>query len=450
MENKSSKNQNWVQLPDGYLNKTPMFQFLLVCLIFALWGAAASLNDILITQFKTVFTLNDTATAFVQSAFYGGYFLMAIPASRIVKKVSYKVAILVGLMFYIIGCSLFFPASKTATYSVFLGAIFAIAIGLSFLETTCDTYASMMGPRESANQRLNFAATWTPIGDILGIVLGKYLIFGEGGNLADKVAHMSKAEAHAYNLHMLQLTLRPYKIILGVLVVVFIVLLFTKMPHAKATSGATDGAKEVHPSLGETINYLIHNKRFMMGVGAQFIYVGMQTAVWSFTIRLALRVIHGISDAEASTFMIFSYIAWFVGKLVANWFMNRYSITKVLTWFSALGMVCLIVAFTIPSVIAVYAAIATSFFFGPEWPTIFAHTLDQIHEKKYTETGGALIVMSLIGGAIVPAIQGRVSDLSGSMQFSFIVPAVCYALITIYFWNEHRFEKLHPEEVQEH
>lgn len=446
----SDKGQSWLQLPDGYLDKTPMFQFLLVCLIFPLWGAAASLNDILITQFKTVFTLNDTATAFVQSAFYGGYFLMAIPASRIVKKASYKVAILVGLMFYIIGCSLFFPASRIATYSVFLVAIFAIAVGLSFLETSCDTYASMMGPRNTANQRLNFAQTLTPLGDILGIVLGKYLIFGEGGNLADKVAHMSKAEAHAYNLHMLQLTLRPYKFILAILIVIFIVLLLTKMPRAKATAGTGAEGQEAQPSLGETIHYLTHNKRFMMGVGAQFVYAGMQTTVWSFTIRLALKVMHGISDSEASTFMIYSYVAWFVGKLVANWFMNRYSITKVLTWFSALGMVCLVIAFTVPNATAVYAAIATSFFFGPEWPTIYAHTLDQIHEKKYTETGGAFIVMSLIGGAIVPATQGRVSDLSGSMQFSFIVPAICFAIITIYFWNEHRYEKAHPEEVQEH
>ena len=210
----SDKGQSWLQLPDGYLDKTPMFQFLLVCLIFPLWGAAASLNDILITQFKTVFTLNDTATAFVQSAFYGGYFLMAIPASRIVKKASYKVAILVGLMFYIIGCSLFFPASRIATYSVFLVAIFAIAVGLSFLETSCDTYASMMGPRNTANQRLNFAQTLTPLGDILGIVLGKYLIFGEGGNLADKVArHEARPKPTPTTCTCFELTLRPYKFI---------------------------------------------------------------------------------------------------------------------------------------------------------------------------------------------------------------------------------------------
>ena len=124
----SSKGQSWIQLSDGYLSRTPMFQFVILCLIFPLWGAAASLNDILITQFKTVFTLNDTATAFVQSAFYGGYFLMAIPASIIIKKTSYKLAILIGLLFYIIGCGMFFPASHVATYSMFLVAIFAIAI----------------------------------------------------------------------------------------------------------------------------------------------------------------------------------------------------------------------------------------------------------------------------------------------------------------------------------
>ena len=125
MENevKKENGQSWVQLSDGYLSRTPMFQFVILCLIFPLWGAAASLNDILITQFKTVFTLNDTATAFVQSAFYGGYFLMAIPASILIKKTSYKLAILIGLLFYIIGCGMFFPASHVATYSMFLVAV---------------------------------------------------------------------------------------------------------------------------------------------------------------------------------------------------------------------------------------------------------------------------------------------------------------------------------------
>ncbi|WP_332236949.1 sugar MFS transporter [Sporolactobacillus sp. KGMB 08714] len=392
--------------------------------------------------------MNDTATAFVQSAFYGGYFLIAIPASLIIKKNSYKFAIMTGLLFYIVGCSMFFPASHLATYSMFLVAIFAIAVGLSFLETSCDTYSSMLGPKKSANMRLNISQTLVPLGDITGIILGKYLIFGSVGNLQAKMSVMHGAERIAYGEKMLQLTLMPYKYILIVLVAILVIFALTPMPRAKAAE--TGKQEEAKPGLSETIRYLSHNKRYMKGVMAQFFYAGVQTAVWSFTIRLALNLNSHITDSAASTFMIYSYIVWFVGKLVANFFLARYSITKVLTWFSALGTLCLVVSFTVPSMLAVYAAIMTSFFFGPEWPTIYAHTLDAITEKKYTETGGAIIVMALIGGAIIPAIQGAVSDISGSMQFSFIVSAIGYLIITLYFYFEYRFDKAHPELVQEH
>jgi len=438
MQTTQSKH-GWTQLSDGYLSKTPIFQFIVVSLIFPLWGMAASLNDILITQFKTVFSLNDASTAFVQSAFYGGYFLIAIPASLVIKKNTYKFAIMTGLIFYIIGCALFFPASQVATYSMFLVAIFAIAIGLSFLETSCDTYSSMLGPKKYSTIRLNISQTLVPLGDIAGILLGKYLIFGKVGNLSDKMAGMHGAERIAYGEKMLQMTLRPYKYILIVLVVMLIVLAVTPMPRSKATNQEAEKAVEEQPSLGESIKYLLTNGRFMKGVGAQFVYAGMQTTVWSFTIRLALNLMN-ISDSAASTFMVWSYVAWFVGKLIANSFMSRFSSTGVLTWFSLLGFVSLVITFTIPNVTAVYAAIATSFFFGPEWPTIYSHTLDTITEKKYTETGGALIVMSLIGGAVIPLIQGIVSDMTGSMQFSFIVPAICFAVITGYFWSEHRID----------
>lgn len=452
-ETSVKKSHGWTQLSDGYLSKTPIFQFILVSLIFPLWGAAASLNDILITQFKTVFLLNDAATAFVQSAFYGGYFLIAIPASLIIKRNSYKFAIMTGLIFYILGCAMFFPASQVATYSMFLVAIFAIAIGLSFLETASDTYSSMLGPKQYATIRLNFSQTLVPLGDITGILLGKYLIFGTVGNLSEKMAHMHGAARIAYGEKMLQLTLRPYKYILIVLIVMLIIFALVPMPRAKATAEAkVEGgvAEEERPALGETIKYLWHNTGFKKGVFTQFIYAGLQTTVWSFTIRLALNLNHSITDSAASTFMIFSYIAWFVGKLVANTFMSRFSITGTLTVYSLLGVISLILTFTIPNMTAVYAAIMTSFFFGPEWPTIYTHTLDQVTEKKYTATAGAIIVMALIGGAIIPAIQGVVSDLSGSMQFSFIVPALCFLYITVYFFLEYRFEKKHPDEIQEH
>ena len=439
----------WIQLSDGYLNKTPVFQFLLVCLLFPLWGAAASLNDILITQFKTVFMLNDAATAFVQSAFYGGYFLIAIPASIVIKKVSYKFAIMIGLIAYIIGCALFFPASQVATYGMFLAAIFAIAIGLSFLETSAETYSSMLGPQKSANFRINFAGTLVPLGDILGIVLGKYLIFGSVGNLSEKMAGMHGAERLAYGEKMLQLTLRPYKYILIVLVIMLIILALTPMPAAKATGNTANGEKEEKPSLKETFSYLAKNTRFKKAVLAQFVYVGMQTTVWSFTIRLALNLGDHLTDSAASTFMIYSYIAWFVGKVVANILMNHFSITKVLAIYSVFGTITLLLTMTIPNMTAVIMAIATSFFFGPQWPTIYAHALDTVADKKYTETAGAFVVMGIVGGAVMPAIQGLVSDAAGSMQFSFIVPMACFLFVTVYWIMEYRYDKKHPEAVVE-
>ncbi len=437
----------WKQFADGYLNKTPLFQFILVSLIFPLWGTAASLNDILITQFKSVFMLNDAATAFVQSAFYGGYFLIAIPASLVIKKQSYKFAIMTGLVFYIVGCGMFFPASHVATYTMFLAAIFAIAVGLSFLETSCDTYSSMLGPRKYSNIRLNISQTLVPLGDIAGIVLGKYLIFGSVGNLSETMSHMHGAERLAYGEKMLQLTLQPYKYILIVLIIILAVLAFTPMPSSKAVS--LDENKDTKPSLGETIKYLAKNSRFKKGIMAQFFYVGMQTTVWSFTIRLALNLNTSISDRDASTFMIYSYAAWFVGKLFANYLMKNHSITGVLTIFSAMGTVTLILATTIPNMTAVWMAIAASFFFGPEWPTIYAHTLDTVEDKRFTETAGAIVVMAIVGGAVIPAIQGLVSDFTGSMQTSFIVPTLCYVIVTIYFFFEYRFDLAHPDKIEQ-
>ena len=197
----------WIQYDNGYLNKTPIFQFILLSCLFPLWGAAASLNDVLITQFKSVFDLSDFASALVQSAFYGGYFLISIPASMVIKKTTYKTAILCGLIFYIVGCSLFFPASHMATYTMFLAAVFAIAIGLGFLETASNTYSTMLGPEKYSTLRLNISQTFYPIGAAAGILLGKYLIFEDGQSMAAQIASMTAEEAHAYRLDMLMNTL---------------------------------------------------------------------------------------------------------------------------------------------------------------------------------------------------------------------------------------------------
>lgn len=426
------------QLSDGYLDRTPIFQYILLSICFPMWGAAASLNDILITQFKSLFTLSDFASAFVQSAFYGGYFVLAIPASRIIRRWSYKTGILVGLTFYIVGCTMFFPASRMATYSVFLAAIFAIAVGLSFLETSCNTYSSMIGPKRLSTLRLNISQTFYPIGSIAGILMGKYLIFTEGASLHEQLQGLSPAEAHELSQQMLLRTLQPYRFLVIVLLLLLVVVALTQMPACKPQHETVSGTAKDQATIGETLSYLARNGRFRRGIVTQFLYVGMQTAVWSFTIRLALNLDHSLNERSASNFMIFAFVAFFLGKFLANILMTRLDENLVLVGYSAAGVIALLYVVLAPNISAVYAAILVSGLFGPCWATIYARTLDSIEDKRHTETGGAVIVMAIIGGAVIPALQGLISDTVRSMQVSFTINIVCFTAVLLYFLSEHR------------
>lgn len=418
------------QLDSGYLDRTPLFQFVLLSLLFPMWGAAAGLNDILITQFKHVFALSDAATAFVQSAFYGGYFLIAIPASRIIRRTSYKIGVLIGLSLYIVGCALFFPAGMLATYGMFLFCIFAIAIGLSFLETSANTYSSMLGPRESGTLRLNISQTFTPIGNLLGVVLGKYLIFGPGDSIEARMdAAPTAAAREALGEQLLLTTLRPYAFILVVLVCLLALFLVTDYPPAKPAGGAAPQ----RAGLAETLRVLARTAQYRKGIVAQFLYVGLQTAVWSFTIRLGLELYPELNEREATDFMIVGFVCFLAGKFVANWLIARYSAARVLVAYCGIGSVLLLVAALGPAALAIWLVIASNLLMGPCWPTIFGQTLDTVDDKRHQETAGAVLVMAIVGGAVVPVVQGGVSDLFGSLQLSFVVSAACFAGIALYF-----------------
>ena len=426
------------QLADGYLDRTPLFQYVLLSICFPMWGAAAALNDILITQFKSVFTLSDFASAFVQSAFYGGYFVLAIPASRVIRRWSYKTGILTGLTFYIIGCTMFFPASRVATYSVFLAALFAIAVGLSFLETSCNTYSSMVGPKRLATLRLNISQTFYPLGSIAGILLGKYLIFTEGQSLDKQLSGLSAGEQHQLAEQMLLRTLQPYRFLIVVLLALLLVIALTQMPSCKPQHVSDTGINQDRATILQTLSYLAHKGRFRQGIVTQFLYVGMQTAVWSFTIRLALTLDDSLNERTASNYMVWAYAAFFIGKFTANLLMTRFNEDLVLVGYAIAGVLTLVYVIAVPNITAVYAAILVSGLFGPCWATIYARTLDSIEDKRHTETGGAIIVMSIIGGAVIPAVQGLISDLTGSMQLSFVVNIVCFGAVLLYFAAAYR------------
>lgn len=438
MSKKSAKTP-WVELPDGYLDRTPILQFVLVSVLFAMWAIASSLNDILITQFKAVFDLSDLATAFVQSAFYGGYFIIAIPASLFIKKSSYKMGIIAGLACFAAGCFIFFPASTMATYAPFLFAIFVEAIGLSFLETSADTYATLLGPKRLGTVRLNIAQVMNAVGLIIGIVLGKYLVF-QDTNLKTEMAKMTPSAAHAYGVAQLGRTLSPYKYVLMILIVLVIAFAVTKFPSArpKTAQGTVDRA-----TFSETITYLLHNRRYCGGVASQFIYIGAQTGIWSFTMRLALNMFPNFTDRDASDFMLWSYGFFLVGRFIASYLLTKFRETRVLALYMTLGMLMLIGTVTIHSIAAVWMAAGVSLFLGPGWPTIYSRTLETVENRRYTETAGAIIVMAIVGGAVLPMLQGALSDAT-NMQLSFILPAVELLIVAIYFFTEMKHDKLTP------
>ena len=311
---------------------------------------------------------------------------------------------------------------------MFLFAVFGIAIGLGFLETSCNTYSTMLGPKDKATLRLNISQTFYPIGAITGVLLGKYLIFQEGESLSNQMAAMTAEALHAFKLECLQYTLEPYKVIIGILAVVFVIALLTKMPSCKVQNNAN----VAKPGFVETIKYLLSNRRFMVGIFTEFLYVGMQVAVWSFTIRLALSLDSSINERNASDFMVFSFICFFVGKFAANVLFTKFSVNKVMVVFSLLGVALILYTALAPNFSAIYAAVAVSIMMGPGWATIYAETLKEA-DPKYKETAGAICVMAIVGAAVVPAIQGLVSDMLGSLQLSFLVNAVCFSVIALFF-----------------
>ncbi|TLQ03851.1 L-fucose:H+ symporter permease [Pediococcus stilesii] len=425
------------ELDDGYLDRTPIFQFMLLSLLIPLWAAAASLNNILITQFKTIFELNNVTSAFVNSAFYLGYFVIAIPASRVIKKTSYKLAIIIGLSLFTIGCLLFFPASHLATYGVFLIALFAIACGLSFLETSANTFSTLMGPKKASTVRLNISQIFYPIGAVVGILLGKYLVFNDGASLEVTMAKMHGAERLVYGQKMLQQTLLPYKYIVIVLLVAIIIFALTQFPSGKPHQ-SVNIKQQKSVGISETLRYLSHNKEFLKGIGTEFIYMGLQTSVWAYTIILAMSFSRDINERDASTFMVYTYIAFFVGKLLATALMKKFPTAKVLFLFSIVGTLSLLYVTFVPSMTAIYFTILASGLFGPGWPTIYSQTLNTISDKRYTETAGAIVVMSIIGGAVTPVIQGFIADKTGSTSLSFIVDVVSFAIVGIYALDYYR------------
>ena len=420
-------NNSYVQRPDGYLDRTPWVKFILIGLLFGIWGTAVALNDVLIAQFKEVFTLSNVASALIQSAYFGAYFLVSLPTSMIIKKYSYKVAIVIGIALFAGGSLLFYPASLAGSYLPFLCCIFVMAIGAGMLEMSCGTYVVMMGNPEGSTLRSSIAQTINPIGNIVGIALGKFLIFAEATRLSDRMSGLSESELHEFRLGELRQTIIPYMIIAGILLVLLVLIAVQKYPSCKVQSTSTEKA----PGTLESVGALLKNKKFVFGWIAQFCGIGAQLTIWSFLIRQVLEINTSMAESQGTNYMMISYVIFFAGRFLVSLLIKR-GMTEynLLSIYLTIAIAAMILIMFGSGSLPIFMLLAVNLVLAPIYPVLYATNVANV-ERKYTENAGAFATMTLVGGAIFPIIQGKVADIA-SLQFSFIVPALGFAVVLIF------------------
>ena len=398
------------------LEKKYLLPFILVTSLFALWGLANNMTDTLLAAFKKIMQMSDTQTSFIQMAFYGAYFCVALPAALFIRKYSYKKGVILGLLLYAAGAILFLPAASTASYAFYLIAIYIMASGCSVLETTANPYIMSMGSPETATRRLNIAQSFNPIGSILGILVSKYFILQD-------ISLYSVSGTYAG---------------LGVvLLAIMVVMLFVRMPEGK------DETKQA--SLINTFSRLAKNKKYIWGVVAQFFYVGAQIGVWSFTIRLVVKEL-GYVEAQAATLYLISIIGFCASRFVYTWLMKYVAPVRLLAAGSVLSAVCALVVVLAGGWVAVIALVLISAFMSLMFPTIYGIALGNLNEndneKGDVKIGASGLIMAILGGALITPLQGMVSDATGSINTSYVVPLGCFIVVFCYALFAVRNEKI--------
>lgn len=403
---------------------------LIVCLFF-MWGMAGNLNDILIKQFKKTFELTDFQSGLVQSAFYMGYFLFAIPASLVMRKFNYKSGIIIGLILYATGAFLFYPAAEIASYGFFLFALFVIASGLAFLETAANPYVAVLGTPETATFRLNLAQSFNPIGCVTGILVGQHFIFSGVEHTKEQLAQMSPEAVHAYYSSEALAVQTPY-LVIGIVILIFAFAIgITKFPAVKDEK-QTDQSSS---SVGRTLRFILGKRHFRQAVLAQFFYVGAQVCIWSFLIRYIQGTMHGTPEKVAANFLTISLVVFTLGRFAGTVLLKKIKGHSLLGIYSIVNVALLAVGIFIPGTIGVWALVGTSFFMSIMYPTIFSLGIRDL--GQHTKLAASVLVMSIIGGAILTMLMGAVSDFAG-IAHSLVVPLLCFVFIAFYAFKSYK------------
>ncbi len=386
--------------------------------LFFLWGVANNLNDILIAQFRKAFVLSDFGTSFVQQVFYFGYFLLAIPASMLMRRHGYKAAIVTGLALYGTGALLFYPAAAAHQYALFLLALFVIAAGLAFLETSANPLMTELGDPAGAARRLNWAQAANPIGAITGIWIGRNFILSGVEHDAPALAAMTAAERSAYYRAEVLAVQGPY-LILGLVVLGFaLAALLIRFPAGEGRRAKDRGAGRFAD--------LFAQPRLLFATVAQFFYVGAQVGIWSYTIRYAQANVPGMGEKAAADMLFASLLLFAFGRFAGAVLMAHVRPAALLAAFASLSLALAAVAALAGGKQGLYALVALSFFMSIQFPTIFALGVEGLGPLR--KWGASFLVMAIVGGAALTALMGWTSDRT-SITTAMLVPAAGFAVI---------------------
>jgi len=408
--------------------------FILVTTCFALWGFANDITNPMVKAFSKIFRMNVTGGSLVQVAFYGGYFVMAIPAAMFIRRFSYKAGIMLGLALYAIGAFLFFPAKMSGNYYPFLIAYFILTCGLSFLETSANPYILSMGPDETATRRLNLAQSFNPIGSLLGMYVAMNFIQAKL-NPMDSAARMQlpDEEFEALKAADLSVLIAPYLFIGLVIVAVFLVFCVLKMPK--------NGEENKSMNFLPTIRRLFGIERYREGVIAQFFYVGVQIMCWTFIIQYGTRIFmnQGMDEQAAEVlsqnYNIAAMVIFCLSRFICTYLLKFINPGKLLAVLAVAGAVLTLGVIFFQDIKGLYCLVAISACMSLMFPTIYGIALTGLGDDA--KFGAAGLIMAILGGSVLPPVQAAIIDLGTvfgmpAVNVSFVLPTICFIVVLIF------------------
>ena len=417
-------------------SKKYLTAFIIITSLFFMWGLAHNLNPILIPHLKKACRLTDLQSAFIDSAFFIGYFVMALPAGMVMKKMGYKSGIIIGLLLFATGAILFYPAAAVRTFPLFLLALFIIASGLTFLETAANPYVTVLGTPETATQRLNFSQSFNGLAATLAPLLGGIFILS-GRSISDADLQALTPEAAEQLLQTEAESVQiPYLVIAGLVLLLAFIVWRSVLPEIKEeeSEGQLSDAPQ-KPIWKET--------NLMRGVVAQFFYVGAQVCITSFFIRFAGKAAE-VDEKTAAKFLSAAMLAFMIGRFAGTALMKFMAPSRLLLLYSMANILLLIVMVYFGGMVALYALIAVTFFMSIMFPTIFSLGIAGLGSQ--TKLGSSLIIMAIAGGALLPVIMGYVSDKS-NIPTAYLVPAACFVVVA---WFALKSKTKDPVEIAVH